>query len=119
GGPALRDPQVVTGDLIDALRQLVPFAPNHLPDEIALIEAVRRLRPGTPQIVCFDTAFHADLPDIARCLAIPRAYAAQGVRRYGFHGLSYTFLLAELRRRAMPSHSNGKVILAHLGSGSS
>jgi acetate kinase len=105
--------------LIDTLRKLVPLAPNHLPDEIRLIEAVRRLRPDTPQIVCFDTAFHAELPDVARCLAIPSVYAAQGLRRYGFHGLSYTFLLAELRRRATPAQAEGKVVLAHLGSGSS
>jgi acetate kinase len=119
GGPALRDPQVVTDELVETLRQLVRFAPNHLPDEIHLIEAVRRLRPDTPQIVCFDTAFHADLPDVARNLAVPRRYAADGVRRYGFHGLSYTFLVDELRRRAGPSQADGRVLLAHLGHGSS
>jgi acetate kinase len=119
GGTALRDPQVVTGELLETLRQLVRFAPNHLPDEIHLIEAVQRLRPDTPQIVCFDTAFHADLPEVARQLAIPRRYAAQGVRRYGFHGLSYTFLVDELRRRTGLSQADGMVILAHLGNGSS
>ena len=71
GGPSFHDPQVVTTELIEALRQLVRFAPNHLPDEITLIEAAGRRCPGTPQIVCFDTAFHARLPDVAGRLAIP------------------------------------------------
>jgi acetate kinase len=119
GGPALFDPQLVTDELLATLRRLVPFAPNHLPDEIQLIEAARRLRPDVPQLVCFDTAFHSDLPDVARRLPIPRAYDAQGVRRYGFHGLSYTFLLHELRRRAGPLQAGGKVVLMHLGNGSS
>src|SRR5437868_531721 len=119
GGPALRDQQVVTQNVIETLRGLVRFAPNHLPDEIGLIEAVRRLNPETPQVVCFDTAFHADLPDRARRLAVPHEYENEGVRRYGFHGLSYTFLLGELRRRAGPSQADGRVVLAHLGNGSS
>ena len=119
GGPALRDPQIVTGELIETLRTAIPFAPNHLPDEIQLIENVRRLRPDTQQMVCFDTAFHAGLPDVASRLPIPRRYADEGVRRYGFHGLSYTFLMDELRRRTPPSRSDGRVVLAHLGSGSS
>ncbi|HEV3214498.1 MAG TPA: acetate/propionate family kinase [Vicinamibacterales bacterium] len=119
GGPNLFDPQLVTDDVLATLRQLVPFAPNHLPDEIQLIEAVRRLQPGVPQLVCFDTAFHRDLPDVARRLPIARAYDAQGVRRYGFHGLSYTFLLHELRRRTGSLQAGGKVVLMHLGNGSS
>jgi len=119
GGPALRDPQIVTDGLLETLGQLVRFAPNHLPDEIHLIEAARRLRPDTPQIVCFDTAFHADLPEVARSLAVPRRYAEEGVRRYGFHGLSYSFLMEELRRRAGSSQTDARVLLAHLGNGSS
>jgi acetate kinase len=119
GGPALFDPQLVTGDLLATLTQLVRFAPNHLPDEIQLIEAAAQLRPDLPQLVCFDTAFHAHLPDVARRLPIPRVYDAQGVRRYGFHGLSYTFLLRELRRRTGPLHADGKLVLMHLGNGSS
>jgi acetate kinase len=120
GGPALSDPQLVTDELLATLGQLVRFAPNHLPDEIRLIEDARRLRPDVPQLVCFDTAFHAHLPDVARRLPIPRGYDAQGVRRYGFHGLSYTFLLDELRRRTAGSlQAGGKVVLMHLGSGSS
>jgi acetate kinase len=119
GGPALRDPQLVSDQLLASLGQLVRFAPNHLPDEISLIEAVRRLYPDTPQIVCFDTAFHGGIPAVARELPVPRRYAAEGVRRYGFHGLSYTFLMHELRIRAGPSQADGRVILAHLGNGSS
>jgi acetate kinase len=122
GGPDLRAPEVVTGALIETLKGLILFAPNHLPDEIALIEAVRRLLPDVPQVVCFDTAFHGDLPDEARELAIPRTYADEGVRRYGFHGLSYTFLIDELGRRTASSNAKKtaqRVVLAHLGNGSS
>ena len=93
GGPDLRAPRMVDDGLLVTLRQLVHLAPNHLPDELALIEDVRRARPDLPQIVCFDTAFHADLPAVARRLPIPAEYAAEGIQRYGFHGLSYTFLM--------------------------
>jgi acetate kinase len=119
GGPHFSDPEPVTSALLASLRTLVRFAPNHLPDEIDLIEAMHRLRPATPQIVCFDTAFHADLPDVARRLAVPDRYAADGVRRYGFHGLSYTFLLDELQRRTGTPATAQKIVLAHLGNGSS
>jgi acetate kinase len=119
GGPDYRDPTRVTSTVLETLRRLIPFAPNHLPDEIALIEALNRQQPDVPQIACFDTAFHADLPDVARRLPIPGAYDARGVRRYGFHGLSYTFLLHELARIAGPGVAAGRVILAHLGNGSS
>lgn len=116
GGSAYRSPQRVDDVLLETLRGLVPFAPNHLPAEIALIEACRVRLSDTPQIVCFDTAFHADLPDVARRLAIPRCADEAGVRRYGFHGLSYTFLVRELRRSGVEA---GRLVLAHLGSGSS
>jgi acetate kinase len=119
GGPAYRSPQRLTPGVLETLRRLIPFAPNHLPDEISLVEALARHRPGVPQIACFDTAFHADLPEIARRLPIPGIYDAQGVRRYGFHGLSYAFLLQELERVAGPEAAAGRVILAHLGNGSS
>jgi acetate kinase len=119
GGARHHEPQPVTPALLDDLRQLVPFAPNHLPDEIALIEALARARPDVPQIVCFDTAFHHHLPEIARRLPIPRAYDIKGVRRYGFHGLSFSFLARELQKIAGPTASSGKTILAHLGNGSS
>lgn len=119
GGPHFSDPQPVTAALVTSLRTLVRFAPNHLPDEIELIESMDRQRPGTPQIVCFDTAFHAELPDVARRLAVPERYAADGIRRYGFHGLSYTFLMDELRHRIGAAAAAQKIVLAHLGNGSS
>ena len=119
GGPHYSDPQRITRSLLQTLAQLVPFAPNHLPDEIALIEAVGRQRPDVAQIACFDTAFHHDLPEVARRLPIPQPYDAQGVRRYGFHGLSYAFLVEELQRLAGSAAAHGRLILAHLGNGSS
>src|SRR5262249_40488637 len=88
------------------------------PAEIALIEEVARRVPGVLQVTCFDTAFHRDLPRVARLLPIPRKYEASGVRRYGFHGLSYAFLMDELTRIA-PQAARGRVILAHLGAGAS
>jgi acetate kinase len=119
GGPSYRDPQRLTPHVLDALRELIPFAPNHLPDELSLIDAVAHHLPGVPQMACFDTAFHADLPDVARRLPIPAVYDEQGVRRYGFHGLSYGFLLQELERLAGRNAAHGRVVLAHLGNGSS
>jgi acetate kinase len=117
GGSALRESQLVTDELLAALEVLIPLAPNHLPDEIALVKSVRQLQPGLPQIACFDTAFHADLPEVAQRIAIPQRYVDEGVRRYGFHGLSYTFLMDDLRRRL--GRVEGRIVLAHLGNGSS
>ena len=119
GGPKHFDPQPVTPDLLDDLRAATPFAPAHLPDAIRLIEAVARRLPGVPQVACFDTAFHRDLPSVARLLPIPRAYADAGLRRYGFHGLSYAHLMEEWERLAGPETARGRAILAHLGSGAS
>ncbi len=119
GGPELRAPRLIDDGLVARLKELIHLAPHHLPQEIALLEEVRRARPDLPQAVCFDTAFHGGLPDLARRLPIPAEYAALGVERYGFHGLSYTFLMEELRRRCGPSAAPGRVILAHLGNGSS
>lgn len=119
GGPRLCQPHRVTPELMASLREAVRFAPNHLPDEIDLIQSIDRLRPGTPQVVCFDTAFHADLPDVSRWLPVPDRYREEGVKRYGFHGLSYTFLLDDLQRRTGASIDTQKIVLAHLGNGSS
>ena len=105
--------------MIAELRRLSPFDPEHLPEEILLTEAFRRRFPDLPQVACFDTAFHHDLPRVARLLPIPRRYEAQGVRRYGFHGLSYAFLVGELARIAGTEAAQGRVILAHLGNGAS
>jgi acetate kinase len=118
GGPRFSDPQAVTPELMDELRRLCVLDPDHLPGEIALIEGFLRFAPGRPQVVCFDTAFHRDLPRVARLLPIPRRFEAAGIRRYGFHGLSYTYLLEELGRIAGAA-ADGRVILAHLGAGAS
>ena len=119
GGPNYSEPQLITGAMLDDVRRLVPFDPEHLPEEILLTEAVHRRYPALPQVACFDTAFHHDLPRVARLLPIPRRYEAQGVRRYGFHGLSYQFLIDELGRLGDPAATGGRVILAHLGNGAS
>ena len=100
GGPKYSEPQRITAAMVEELHRLSPFDPEHLPEEILLTEAFHRRFPDLPQVACFDTAFHHDLPRVARLLPIPRRYEAQGVRRYGFHGLSYAFLMGELARLA-------------------
>lgn len=119
GGPSFSQPQRITAEMLEELRRISPFDPMHLPDEILLAEAFHSRFPDLPQIACFDTAFHHDLPRVARLLPIPRRYEAQGVRRYGFHGLSYAYLMEELARLAGPDAARGRVILAHLGNGAS
>ena len=87
------EPERVTPELLDELHRVTPYDPEHLPLEIELIEAFRQRHPELPQVVCFDTAFHRTMPRVASLLPIPRRYQAAGVRRYGFHGLSYEFLM--------------------------
>ena len=112
-------PEWVTPRLLSELRRLTPYDPDHLPIEIGLIEEVRRRLPSMPQVACFDTAFHRSMPLVAKLLPIPWRYRAKGVERYGFHGLSYQYLLGELRRLGDRSAVRGRVILAHLGNGAS
>jgi acetate kinase len=112
GGPKYSAPQRITREMMNDLRALSPFDPEHLPGEIELTEAVFERFPDLPQIACFDTAFHHDLPRVAQLLPISRRYFEQGVRRYGFHGLSYSYLMEQLG-------PHGRIILAHLGSGAS
>ena len=119
GGPKYFAPQRITAEMVEELHRLRPFDPDHLPEEILLTEAFQRRFPDLPQVACFDTAFHHDLPRVARLLPIPRRYEARGVRRYGFHGLSYAFLMGELARVAGTEAAHGRVILAHLGNGAS
>ncbi|HEY5529639.1 MAG TPA: acetate/propionate family kinase [Thermoleophilia bacterium] len=119
GGPKYSEAQRITAKMVEELHRLSPFDPEHLPEEIQLTEAFYRRFPDLPQVACFDTAFHHDLPRVARLLPIPRRYEAQGVRRYGFHGLSYEFLMGELARLAGTEVAGGRVILAHLGNGAS
>jgi acetate kinase len=112
-------PERVTPGLLAELKKIIPYDPQHLPREIELIETVGRVHPGLEQVACFDTAFHRTMPRVATMLPIPRRYESKGVQRYGFHGLSYTYLMAELRRIGDPAAARGRVILAHLGSGAS
>jgi acetate kinase len=118
-GMARSAPEPVTAELLEFLQGIMAFDPEHLPFEIALIAAIGERRPALPQVACFDTAFHRGMPQVARRLPIPRRYAAMGIERYGFHGLSYTFLMEELRRLDDPAAARGRMILAHLGNGAS
>jgi len=119
GGPKYSRAQRITAEMVAELHRLSPFDPEHLPEEILLTEAFHCRFPDLPQVACFDTAFHHDLPRVAQLLPIPRRFEAQGVRRYGFHGLSYAFLMGELARLAGSEAAQGRVILAHLGNGAS
>lgn len=119
GGPRLTEPMEVTPAVLKELHAYKMFAPQHVPMQLMIIEAFQRVLPDVPQVACFDTAFHAELPVAARILPIPRRHYERGVRRYGFHGLSYTFLMEELKRLAGPDAAAGRVILAHLGNGAS
>lgn len=113
------EPEIVTQELLDELHRIAPYDPDHLPREIELIETFRKRHPKLPQLACFDTAFHQTMPRVARLLPIPRRFDAKGVQRYGFHGLSYAYLMEELVRLGDPAAVKGRVILAHLGNGAS
>ncbi len=119
GGPKYNRPQLINPEMIEELRRQEIFDLEHMPGEILLTEAFHRRFPELPQIACFDSDFHHDLPRVARLLPIPRRYEEQGVRRYGFHGLSYQYLMAELDHQAGTEKAKGRVILAHLGNGAS
>ncbi len=120
GGPGHPGRALVTPELLRDLDRLKPLDPTHLPAELDLIAAFAARCPGVPQVVCFDTAFHSDLPRVAQLLPIPRRYQSHGIRRYGFHGLSYEYLLEDLARvGGAAAAARGRVIFAHLGSGAS
>ncbi len=119
GGSRHFKPTRVTGELLDELDQMSCFDPEHLPAEIAVVKTLAARFPKVPQIACFDTGFHHDIPRVARILAVPRRLERLGVRRYGFHGLSYEFLMEELRRQVGDARADDRVILAHLGAGAS
>lgn len=118
GGAVHIEPAPITAALLAELEALTPLDPLHMPHSLAPIRAIAAARPALTQVACFDTAFHHTLPPVARRVALPRALEAQGVRRYGFHGLSYEFIARELGRQA-PGLARGRVIVAHLGSGAS
>jgi len=110
---------LINADLLHELYQAVLYDPEHLPGEIKLVESIRDRHPRLTQVACFDTAFFAHLPRLAKILPIPRRFEKAGIKRYGFHGLSYTSLLEQLMRYAPPQAVMGRCILAHLGNGAS
>ena len=112
-------PEIITAELLDELHRMTPYDPEHLPAEIKLMEVFRHRHPKLPQVACFDTAFHQTMPRVAKLLPIPRRFDEKGIQRYGFHGLSYSYLMEELARVAGPEAAQGRVILAHLGNGAS
>jgi len=118
GGDLYAEPVAVNDVVLRELDQLMPLAPLHQPANLACIRAVAALLPSLPQVACFDTAFHQTQPEIARWFALPRALHDTGVKRYGFHGLSYEYVAARLPQ-ALGRHASGKVIVAHLGNGAS
>jgi len=118
GGARYTEPLVVDAAVLDGLRALVPLAPLHQPHSLAAIAAVGQRMPGVPQVACFDTAFHRTQPELAQMFALPRRYFDEGVRRYGFHGLSYEYVAAVLPEVA-PEAARGRTVVAHLGNGAS
>jgi acetate kinase len=118
GGSRYTAPVVITADIVQDLRRLVPLAPLHQPHNLAAIEAVAALLPDTPQVACFDTSFHRGQPPVAELIPLPREVRGPDVQRYGFHGLSYEYIASTLPEAA-PQIAGGRVIVAHLGSGAS
>lgn len=117
-GMGRRGHAIITDKIIAELKETSHIDPEHLPFEIAIVEMFATWQPSLTQVACFDTVFHQDMPRVAQLLPIPRRFDAKGVRRYGFHGLSYLFLVEELRR-VDPSRAEGRIIVAHLGNGAS
>jgi acetate kinase len=118
GGPSYSGPILIDDKVLSALERAIPFAPLHQPNNLAPIKALRERAPDLPQVACFDTAFHRNHPAVADCYAIPQSFHEEGVRRYGFHGLSYEYVSMQLREIA-PDMASGHVLVAHLGSGAS
>jgi len=118
GGPDLVEPMLINGEALAKLKRLIPLAPLHQPHNIAGIEAAMKAFPSIPQVACFDTAFHRKQPFISDTFALPRAYYDEGVRRYGFHGLSYEYITRKMRALA-PQIAREDMIIAHLGNGAS
>jgi acetate kinase len=119
GGSAYTEPHLITASVLTTLDELVPFAPDHLPHEIDAIKEFTHSYPRLKQVACFDTAFHRTMPEVAQRYALPREVGRHGVLRYGFHGLSYEYILSELRKTEGPETTDGRVIIAHLGNGAS
>jgi acetate kinase len=113
------EPELITQKLLDELHRIIPYDSDHLPAEIELIEIFSQRYPNLKQVACFDTAFHSTMPRVAKLLPIPRRFDKIGIQRYGFHGLSYSYLIEELERVVGKKAGKGRVILAHLGNGAS
>lgn len=111
--------EIIDEYLLQELKRISEYSPDHLPVEIEIIRVFKKQCPGLLQVACFDTAFHATLPRIAKMLPIPRRFDQAGIQRYGFHGLSYAYLMEELEKIAGADEANGRIILAHLGNGAS
>jgi acetate kinase len=118
GGDAFTHPVLVDSSVLSGLEKLVPLAPLHQPHNLAAIRALAHTRPGMPQVACFDTAFHANQPEVARRIALPREFHDAGVKRYGFHGLSYEYITSVLPRYR-GKRARNRVVVAHLGNGAS
>ena len=119
GGSRFSRPHLITPDLMEVLDELMPLAPDHLPHEINAIKVFKGSYPDVPQVACFDTAFHRNMPRVAQIYALPGDLRQQGVLRYGFHGLSYEYILGELRNVAGVEASENRIVVAHLGNGAS
>jgi acetate kinase len=119
GGPKFTSPQRLTRELVHELNRLSPYDPEHLPSSLELMGLFHQRHPQVPQVACFDTAFHSQMPRVAKILPIPRRFDKNGVQRFGFHGLSYAYLMEELQRIAGSKVARGRIILAHLGNGAS
>lgn len=119
GGSLYTAPVRIDASVTAELRRLIPLAPLHEPHNLAAIAAISKLHPALPQIACFDTAFHHTEPKVATAFALPRRLAAEGIRRYGFHGLSYEYIASVLPGIIGPAAADGRVVIAHLGSGAS
>ncbi len=119
GGPRHTQPQRITPELIAELDELIPLAPNHLPGALAAIRAIGKAQPELTQIACFDTSFHRTMPQVAQRFALPGRFAEEGVLRYGFHGLSYEYIVQELAQLAGDAAAQRRLVIAHLGNGAS
>ncbi len=119
GGAEFVQPLWISSDVLSRLKKLIPLAPDHLPHELKAIQAVGQDYPNVPQVACFDTAFHRSLPRKAYLFALPQTYEQEGLRRYGFHGLSCEYILQELEKEAGSQASKGRLVIAHLGGGAS
>ncbi|MGA9091204.1 MAG: acetate/propionate family kinase [Bradyrhizobium sp.] len=119
GGSLYTAPVLIDAAVTAGLRRLIPLAPLHQPHNLAAIDALSKLHPALPQIACFDTAFHHTQSEVATAFALPRRLAAEGIRRYGFHGLSYEYIASVLPDVLGPAAADGRVVVAHLGSGAS